>query len=35
MPYYKCHKINMNHSGSNIDSPEWIQNKKKKNKSYH
>ena len=26
--YYKCHKINPNHSGSNIDSPDWIKNKK-------
>ena len=25
---YKCHKINLNHGGSYIDSPEWIKNKK-------
>ena len=23
---YKCHKINPNHSGSYIDSPDWIKN---------
>ena len=28
--YYKCHKINFNHGGSYIDSPDWIKNKKKK-----
>ena len=22
--YYKCHKINLNCGGSNIDSPDWI-----------
>ena len=27
--YYKCHKINLNHGGSYIDSPYWIKNKKK------
>ena len=26
--YYKCHKINPNHSDSNVDSPDWIKNKK-------
>ena len=26
--YYKCHKINPSHSGSYIDSPDWIKNKK-------
>ena len=26
--YYKCHKINPNRDGSNIDSPDWIKNKK-------
>ena len=26
--YYKCHKINPNRSGSYIDSPAWIKNKK-------
>ena len=26
--YNKCHKINPNHGGSNIDSPDWIENKK-------
>ena len=26
--YYKCHKINLDCGGSNIDSPEWIKNKK-------
>ena len=26
--YCKCHKINPNHRGSYIDSPNWIQNKK-------
>ena len=25
--YYKCHKININRSGSYIDSPNWIKNK--------
>ena len=25
---YKCHKINPNHSGSYIDSLDWIKNKK-------
>ena len=26
--YYKCHKINLNHEGSKIDSPDWIKDKK-------
>ena len=26
--YYKCHKVNANHFGSYIDSPNWIKNKK-------
>ena len=26
--YYKCHKINPNCCGSDIDSPDWIKNKK-------
>ena len=26
--YYKCHKINPNHSDSSVDSPDWIKNKK-------
>ena len=26
--YYKCHKINLSRSGSYIDSPDWIKNKK-------
>ena len=26
--HYKYHKINLNHSGSYIDSPDWIKNKK-------
>ena len=26
--YYKCHKINLNQSGSNVDSPDCIKNKK-------
>ena len=25
--YYKCHKINPNCGGSDIDSPDWINNK--------
>ena len=24
--YYKCHKINLNHSGSYTDSRDWIKN---------
>ena len=24
--YYKCHEINLNCGGSNIDSPDWIKN---------
>ena len=27
--YYKCHKINLNRDGSYIDSPDWINRKKK------
>ena len=26
--YYKCHKTNINHGGSYIDSPDWIKSKK-------
>ena len=26
--YHKCHKVNPNRSGSYIDSPDWIKNKK-------
>ena len=26
--YYKCHKINLNHGGSYVDSPDQIKNKK-------
>ena len=26
--YYKLHKISLNRGGSNIDSPEWLENKK-------
>ena len=26
--YYKCHKINLNHFGSYIDSPDWVKSKK-------
>ena len=26
--YYKCHKKSFKKSGSNIDSPDWIKNKK-------
>ena len=26
--YYKCHKINLNRSGSYIGSPDWIKNRK-------
>ena len=26
--YYQCHKINLNCNTSNVDSPEWIENKK-------
>ena len=26
--YYKCHRINFNHGGSYIDSPDWTKNKK-------
>ena len=33
--YYKCHKINPNHSSeSYIDSPDWMKTKKRNNKSY-
>ena len=28
--YYECHKINFQHGGSYIDSPDWIKRKKKK-----
>ena len=28
--YYECHKINLQHGGSYIDSPDWIKRKKKK-----
>ena len=31
---YKCHKISPNRSGSYIDSPPWIKNKKSNNNSY-
>ena len=30
--YYKFHKINPNHGGSYIDSPDWTKNKKSNNK---
>ena len=30
----KCIKINPNHGGSKIDSPDWIKNKKGNNKYY-
>ena len=26
--HYKCHKINLNHGKSYIDSPDWTKNKK-------
>ena len=26
--YYKCHKTNLNCGGSNMNSPDWIKNKK-------
>ena len=26
--YYQCHKINLKHGRSYVDSPEWIKNKK-------
>ena len=26
--YYKCQKVNFRHGGSNIDSPDWIKEKK-------
>ena len=26
--YYKCHKINPNHGGLYVDSPDWIKDKK-------
>ena len=32
--YYECHKINLDHGGSYIDSPDWIKNKKSNNKSH-
>ena len=28
LSYYKCYKINFKRSGSYIDSPDWIKNKK-------
>ena len=34
LSYYKCHKINRNRSGSYLDSPDSIKNKKNNNKSY-
>ena len=30
--YWKCHKLNANWDGSNIDSPDWI---KKKHHNYY
>ena len=27
MSHYKCHKINLNHGGSYIDFPNWINKK--------
>ena len=30
LSYYKYHKMNPNCSGSNIDFPDWIKNKKTK-----
>ena len=32
--YYKCHKIDPNHGGLYVDSPDWIKNKTKNNESY-
>ena len=32
--YYKCHKINPNHGGSYIDSPDKITKQKNNNKSH-
>ena len=32
LSFYKCHEINLNRSGSFIDSPDWI--KKSNNKSH-
>ena len=29
---YKCHKINPNHGGSYVDSPDWTENKNSKKK---
>ena len=26
--YYQCYKIDLNHGGSHIDSPDWIKNNK-------
>ena len=26
--YYKCYETNLHHSGSYLDSPDWIKNKK-------
>ena len=31
---YKCHKINLSHGESYIDSLEWIKSKKNNNKRY-
>ena len=28
--YYKCYKINPNHGGSYIDSPDWLKTNKQK-----
>ena len=41
--HYKCHKINLNHGRSHVDSPDWIKSKKatinlnntKDNKCFH
>ena len=32
--YYKCHKMNLTGSGSYMDSPDWIKNKKSNNTSH-
>ena len=32
--YYKCHKMNLNGSGSYMDSPDWIKNKESNNTSH-
>ena len=31
--HYKLHKISLNRSGSDIDSPEWLKNKEGNKKS--